>query len=81
MILDQVITVFEVRKEMVKIYHYDNIQARKGEIHLLFEDNHYDIIERNEQIEAEKNSLSSNKNYYSHISKKTVQGTCVECNR
>ena len=77
MILNLVITVYEVRKDMIKTYHYDNIKERKGEIHLLFEDNHYDIIEKNEQIEAEKNSLSSNKNYYSNISNKTVQGICV----
>lgn len=39
-----VIRVYEIRKGVVKTYVYDNVDKKKGEISLLFSDNHYDIL-------------------------------------
>ena len=36
----------------MKYYHYD-VEEHIGEIHLLFYENHYDIIEYNELIKEE----------------------------
>ena len=76
MLLKIVINVYEIRKGVVKVYHYDNVDTKVCDISLLFYENHYDIIEKNEHIEAESNSLSKTA-FYSDISKKMVTGVCL----
>lgn len=70
-----------MRKDDVKSYHYDNIESKKGEIHLLFYENHYDIIEKNEQIEEEKLTIRIADNFYGDVNKKMKRSKCVECQR
>lgn len=36
MLLKIVINVYEIRKGVVKVYHYDNVVKKGDEIHLLF---------------------------------------------
>ena len=36
MLLKFVINVYEVRKGVVKVYHYDNMEKKVGDINLLF---------------------------------------------
>lgn len=49
--------VYEIRKDQVSVYAYKNITEVNAKIHLLFYENHYDIIELNAHIDSEKSIL------------------------
>lgn len=52
-------------------YHYDASKIHNGTIHhsiaLLFNENHYDILENNPNIEAERCVLKKKSTYYDEV--------------
>ena len=73
------IYVFEVRKDEIQQYQYIEIGKPIATICLLFYENHYDIIEKNENIQAENSVILGSQDYYSAVSENMAEGVCIEC--
>ena len=73
------IFVYEVRKDEIHMYSYKNVPKTITTISLLFSNSHYDILEKNENIQAEDSVIKNTSDYYSTVSEKMVSARCIEC--
>lgn len=63
--------VYEIRENNVSKYTYSNSNSIT-QIHLLFYENHYDIIEINENIDSEKSVLKKDEEYFSEVNSQQI---------
>lgn len=71
------ITIYQIRKEDVITYEYKHRVDHMGvQVHLLFYDGHYDILEINRDPLLEFND-DKEEEYYSDLNSNTIEGECI----
>lgn len=75
--------IYEIRPKEVISYQYRMLKRGSiREVHLLFYDGHYDLVEKNNNLAEEwKDEKKEEEEYYMEVNSNMLKGECIECSK